>query len=256
MLTGLLKMKQVFETALYFGLGDLKSRYKRSSLGPLWLVFGTFIGVVGLGFVWGTLLKVDLKNFIPSLAVGLIIWQYLSASITESTNIYYRNVSVIKNYLVSLWLFPLQLFFKQIFYFLHNCIVLFAVFLYFDINPGFGWFYSFLGLVLVGANMLWLSVLIGFVATRFRDVEAFILAAMPLLFFISPVLFKPSSLGEYSYIIDFNPLSHFISLIRGPLLGNTPSLGLYVIIAISGVVGLLLSQCYLNRAGRRISYWV
>jgi ABC-type polysaccharide/polyol phosphate export permease len=74
--TGVLDLTEALKrlsVALYFAWSDTKARYKRSVLGPFWLVLSTMVGVVGLGVIWSVLLKVDRREFIPSLTIGLIV---------------------------------------------------------------------------------------------------------------------------------------------------------------------------------------
>src|SRR4051812_1836918 len=67
----------LFHVIVYMAVGDLRSRYRRSVLGPLWITLGTAAGTVGLGLVWSELLKMDRAVFVPSLTAGLIMWQLL-----------------------------------------------------------------------------------------------------------------------------------------------------------------------------------
>jgi hypothetical protein len=39
----------LFHVIVYMAVGDLRSRYRRSVLGPLWITLGTAAGTVGLG---------------------------------------------------------------------------------------------------------------------------------------------------------------------------------------------------------------
>jgi len=78
-------------------LSDVRARYKRSVLGPLWLTLGTAAGSVGLGLLWSELLKIEAKDFVPSLTAGLILWQFISGVITESSTLYGRQAAIIRN---------------------------------------------------------------------------------------------------------------------------------------------------------------
>ena len=50
------------------------------------------------------------------------------------------------------------------------------------------------GLLLVIANLYWISLLIGTLGARFRDLEYLISMIMPLLMFLSPVMYRPNAL--------------------------------------------------------------
>ena len=73
----------LLKNAIYLAWNDVKARYRKSVLGPLWQTLGNLIAVVGFSFVWASLLEQDLRTFVPSLAVGLIIWQLVAGAIGE-----------------------------------------------------------------------------------------------------------------------------------------------------------------------------
>lgn len=243
-------------TAWYFAWGDLKTRYRRSALGPLWLVLGTGIGVVGLGYVWATLLNMDADQFVPLLTVGLVVWQLVSACLTESSNVLYRHAKVIRNLRVSFLLFPLQLLMKHFLYFLHNLIVVVAVFIVFQVPLSWVQLMAIPGLLIVLGNMLWVITFIGIFAARYRDVEALIASIMPLLFFLSPVLYKPSNLGVKSQLAWLNPLTYLITVIRDPLQGNMPPLFVYGVSLAMLLIGSLVTWRFLISKQNRIAFWM
>lgn len=247
---------RVLSTSWYFAWGDLRTRYKRSALGPAWLVLGTSIGVAGLGYVWATLLNMPKEEFVPLLTVGLVVWQFISSCINESSNVFYRNSVVIRNVKLPLLLFSMQLLFKHFFYFLHNLIVIVFVYMFFDL--GFKWEYllSILGFFIVSVNMLWIITVVGMIGARYRDLEAFIASIMPLLFFLSPVLYKPATLGLKAKLLWFNPFTYMISLIRDPLQGFVPSIEVYIVSLISIVFGFCLLLFLLRKYSKRLAFWM
>jgi len=246
----------LLDTAWYFAWGDLKTRYKRSVLGPMWLVLGTAIGVVGLGYVWATLLNMDADEFVPLLTVGLVVWQLVSTCLTESSNVFYKNASVIRNLKVSFWLFPLQLLMKHFLYFLHNLTVVVVVFIIFNVPLSWVQLMAIPGLFIVLINMLWVIVFVGVFATRYRDIEAFLSSVMPLLFFLSPVLYKPSNLGIKSQLAWLNPFTYLITVIRDPLQGNLPPMFVYVVSLVMLFVGWVVTWRLFVRKQNRIVFWM
>lgn len=246
----------LFKTAWYFAWGDLKSRYRRSSFGPLWLVLGTAIGVTGLGYVWATLLNMQTDQFVPLLTIGLVVWQLVSACISESSDVFYKHAKVIRNLKVPLLLFPLQLLFKHLLYLGHNLIVVFAVIIIFQIPFSWSQTLAIPGLLIVLANMLWVITLIGIVASRYRDVQSFIASIMPLLFFLSPVLYKPSNLGLKSQLLWLNPLTYLITLIRDPLQGQIPPLFVYLTSLVMLLLGASFTYWLMMKKRERIAFWM
>src|ERR687884_135363 len=77
-------------------LQDIKLRYRGSMLGPFWLTITTLVMVVAMGIIYPHLFHVDTKEYIPYLAVGLIVWQLLSSLAIEGCETFLREESVIQ----------------------------------------------------------------------------------------------------------------------------------------------------------------
>ena len=88
---------QRWEYCLYLGWVDVKLRYRRSVLGPLWLTISMAALASSMAFVWSTLFGMELGELFPYLTCGLIIWNYVSSSILESCNTFIAHTSVISS---------------------------------------------------------------------------------------------------------------------------------------------------------------
>ena len=66
------------------GIDDLLLRYTRTRLGPLWMTLSLAVYVGGLGLVWGTIFNIDLAAFFPYMAIGLVVWLFLSGTVGEA----------------------------------------------------------------------------------------------------------------------------------------------------------------------------
>jgi len=208
--------------SFYFAWGDTKARYRRSVLGPFWLVLGTTIGVAGLGFLWSALLKIDRASFIPSLTIGLVVWQLIAGCVIESPSVFTRNATVIRNLKTPYLIFPVQLLLRQLINFGHNLIVVLVVLVIFPPPLSLVQFLIAPGLLLLIGNLLWVAVMLGMLGARFRDLEPLIAAFMPMMFFLSPVIYRPNQLAIHEQIVWLNPFSYMISLIRDPMQGFAP----------------------------------
>ena len=242
--------------ALYLAWSDTRARYRRSVLGPLWLTLGTAIGVVGLGWLWSELLKIDRATFIPSLTAGLIIWQVLAGCITESASIFVKQGSVIRNLQLPYFSHPLQLVFRHLVNFSHNLVVYIAVVIVLSVPVTWSTLLVVPGIVLLFLNLAWIALLIGLLGARFRDIEYLLATLVPLLFFVSPVLFRPNYLPFSSDLIWLNPLSHLIEVVRDPLLGVAPPWYVYATVCGMLISGWCITIALFNTRRNRIAYWV
>src|SRR5690242_3738603 len=62
---------------------DIRLRYRGSLLGPFWLTISTIIMIAAMGLIYARLFHVDTATYLPFLAVGLVLWQFLSTVINE-----------------------------------------------------------------------------------------------------------------------------------------------------------------------------
>ena len=62
---------------------DIRQRYRRSVLGPFWITLTMMATIAGMGPLYAALLKIDARDFIPYLALGLIAWGLVSSIILE-----------------------------------------------------------------------------------------------------------------------------------------------------------------------------
>jgi ABC-type polysaccharide/polyol phosphate export permease len=246
-----------FPIAAHFAWGDTKARYRRSLLGPFWIVLSTAIGVAGLGILWSTLLKMDKNTFIPSLTIGLVIWQLIAGCIVESPTVFLRNAMLIRNLRTPFLLFPVQMLLRQLINFLHNCLVILVVLcIYPPAINGLVPLLSLLGLLLVLGNLLWMALLIGMLGARYRDIDPLLASIMPMLFFLSPVIYRPDHLIISPVIVWANPFTYLIGVIRDPLQGIVPSSSMYYVTIGMLVMGWFIALSLLNYRRNRIAFWV
>lgn len=235
---------------------DLRARYRRSVLGPLWLTLGTSIGALALSFIWSELMHKDVVEFIPTLTAGLILWQFISGVLGESPGLFIRQALLIRNLSLPLAIYPIQLLLRHLLNLVHYAPVylLIALCVSLPVNA-----YTLLvipGLLLVTLNLLWLALLIGLLGARFRDLEYLLTMAMPLLMLLSPVFYRPDFLHISETYIWLNPVSHLIELIRNPLLGQP--IPLFVLYTNLGMllIGSITTLWLFQRMRHRIAFWV
>lgn len=240
---------------LYFALSDTRARYARSVLGPWWITMGTAIGVIGLALVWSTVMGVKTSDMLPNLAVGLIIWFFMAGIISESPSCYVNQSAIIKNYNIPLFVHNLRLLSKHLINCVHNLVIVLIVFMV------YGWpaidniALSLLGMFILILNLAWVSLLLSILGARFRDLGPSIDALMPILFFLTPILYKKADIVGSSLWLDYNPISILFSIVKSPLTGAA-ELNNYWIMASCAVVGWLIAGSLLSVKKQKIVFWV
>jgi len=240
----------------FMAWSDVRARYKRSVLGPLWITLSTAFGVVGLGFVWSALFHLERRTYIPTLTIGLILWQFISGTIIESSSVFIRQTGLIKNLDLPISLHA-QLVLRQFINFAHNIPLYFVVVLVLGSPLNWNCLWAIPALALLIMNLFWIVLLIGVLGTRFRDLEYLISTAMPLLMFFSPVMYSPENLpATTAKFIWFNPVAHLIEIVRYPLLGKIPPDFIIASNLALLIIGGSITLFAFNRKRNRIALWL
>ena len=238
------------------GWRDIRRRYRRSVLGPFWLTISMGVFVAALGTLYGALLKIDLANYVPFLALGFIVWTLISGMITEGCTAFTGAEGIIKQTHQPLSVHLYRIIWSNFIIFCHNFVIFVVVAILFSLWPGWTGLLALPGLMFLCLNGVWAGLLLGIVSARFRDVPPLVASIMRVAFFVTPIIWMPSLLPGRAVLLDFNPFFHFLELVRAPLLGQVP--GLVSWLAVVGITlgGWLVTFVMFRRYRWRIAYWV
>ena len=64
------------------GWQDMTLRYRRSKFGPFWITISMGIQILTMGLVFGQLFGASIHKFLPFLAIGVILWSYITAVVS------------------------------------------------------------------------------------------------------------------------------------------------------------------------------
>lgn len=238
---------------------DIRNLFVRTRLGTLWHAIGLIIVVAVIGTFFGAIFKGELTgyaDYIPFLAVGLVVWTFLSAVVNESCLVFNTRAKMLRHISYPFSTIPLTITFKSLFIFVQNLTLsAIAYVIFFHSLPVLPVPLLF-GVLLVAVNVYWLGLLTAVVCTRFRDLPQIITGAMYIGFFLSPIIWKEDFLGRYIYLNDLNPFYHLISLVRLPFLGiQTPSFMWIMGVAYAVIGGSITAAIYV-RLNKKIPYWL
>lgn len=249
---------QSFFLPLYLAKADIRQRYRRSTLGPFWITLSTGVMIACLGLIFGTLFKSPLKEFLPFLSAGLIIWGFISTTLSDATTVFATAEPIIKQLPIPLFTHILRMVARNFYIFLHNLII-FPIVLLCVANPlTINVLYVFPGLTILVANLLWMSLILGVVCARYRDLTQIVLSVLQIFFYITPIIWMPSSLPSRAslMLIEPNPFFHLIEIIRLPLMGQVPTPSNWMYSIFLTVIGWLLANLIFNKYRTRVAYWL
>jgi ABC-2 type transport system permease protein len=241
---------------------DIRQRYRRSVLGPIWITISMAVTAVALGVLYAGLFQNDLSVQLPYILVGFIVWAFISGCISEGSEVFITNEGLIKQLPAPLSVHVYRLVWRQVLFFAHNMIVYAVMFVIFPQPLGWTSLTVFPALVLLAVNGAWVALLLGIVTTRFRDMAPITQSLVQLLFFLTPIvwiyqdLLDNPAVADRARLVEFNPLLHFIEIVRQPLLGEEQHLRHWIVVLVITVVGWALTFAVVRRFRSRVAYWV
>jgi ABC-2 type transport system permease protein/lipopolysaccharide transport system permease protein len=238
------------------GLHDIRQRYRRSILGPFWITLSMGIMVGALGLLYGTIFKQDMHDYLPFLAAGFILWGLISALITDGTQVFIGAGGLIRQLPAPLSAHVYRLLWSSLITFAHNALIFVVVALWFGLNPGWTALLALPALGVLLLNGFWMALLLGLLSARFRDIPLVVANVVQIMFFMTPVIWKPEMLPGRALILDLNPFYHLVEILRAPLLGEVPALENWLAVIGITLVGWAIALWFYSAYRWRIPYWV
>lgn len=237
-------------------LQDVKLRYRGSVLGPFWLTISTLLMVAGMGIVYAQLFQLDLRSYLPFLAVGLIVWQFLAGMINEGCETFLREAVVIQQVPIPFSIHAYRSVFRNLIVLAHNLIIVPFAIVLFSIPIDWRLLSVVPALFVLAVNGLWISILLGMISARFRDIPPIVGSLLQALFFVTPVIWPLSALTDWQIIATANPFFAAVDVLRAPLIGVPTAASSWPMLLATTVIGCLLTFAMFARFRSRIAYWI
>ncbi|MDD4278004.1 MAG: ABC transporter permease [Candidatus Cloacimonetes bacterium] len=240
------------------GWQDIRQRYRRSSLGPFWITISMGVLIGALGLVFGNLFATSMKEFLPFLTIGLILWMLITTAINEGCVGFTAAEAMIKQLPLPLFTHILRVLWRNIIIFLHNLVIFPLVLLVFWVPLKANALLAVPGMLLIVINLSWVALLLGVFCTRFRDVPQIVGNFLQVFFYLTPIIWLPQLLPKRASVLllDANPFFHLIEIVRAPLLGMSPSALSWIVALVLALVGWSLTILFYGRFRSRIAYWL
>lgn len=251
-------LKQI-DLVTLLGWQDVKQRYRRSKLGPLWLTISTGVLICTIGLVFGQIFSVPMEKYLPFLTLGLIIWNFIIATITDGCNGFIAADHIIKQLPLPLSMHILRIMWRNIIILLHNLVIFPLVLLVIGKGPNFGFLMlALMGFFILVLSLTWMTLLLATVCSRFRDFPQIVISLFQVVFYLTPIIWLPSAIPDKRKIefLEFNPFFHLIEIVRAPLLGNYPTHSNWVVGITIVLVGWLFSLAVYGAYKKRIAFWL
>lgn len=235
---------------------SFKARYKGTMLGAFWLTATAAVTVLGLGVIYAQVFQVDFRSYLPYVAIGMMVWGLINGFLTESVSTFTGTASVFTQIKIPMSVFPLSLTGRLMTAFFYRALVVILI-LFVGGKAIAPWqvLASLAGVALITWVGFWTALLFGILGARFRDFGQLINAFMTFAFFMTPVFWDASRLSQYAFVAHYNPLYHFLNIVRGPLLGATDIGISFLVAAVFSVIMPVAAFGMFAKFRHRLAYW-
>lgn len=238
---------------------DIAVRYRRTSIGLLWLFLAFGLFVVVMGWKYSYLMGRDPAEFIPYLAVGYMLWRFMVMILSDAVGSLHHHRSYIMDGRTRMTDYMLRSMAKALFHFLFAAVIV-AVVVAWSPKVGFAEYATMaLTFPLLVMNMFWINVCVSLLGARYPDMQEVLGTVLMAAFLLTPIIWDVSRFPPDTTrgaLARLNPAFHMIEVVRAPVLGQMPEATSLLVVGGMVAGGWLLAILMYRRYARFVALWV
>lgn len=215
---------------------NLKIKYNNSRFGFIWSLINPVMMIVTTSIVFSGLLSINLYEYIITVSAAMVGWIFFNQVSFSSSIIFISYENIIRKINFTKVCLPISLVCTTLIDNLFFIFMVLSFHSFYGVNLNVLYFILSFALLILFA--IGCSLYFSIINIYFRDFQWILTMAMQILFFLTPILYKPKFLNDsllYN-IVRYNPLTYMIGNISISLLGGTPP---FIDIIISSVIAFL-----------------
>lgn len=228
---------------------DFKTKYKRSILGVLWSFLNPLLMLCVQYFVFSTIFKNDVENFVVYLLIGVVMFNFFSESCGMSLTSILGNAGLITKVYVPKYVYPLTRTMSSVVNLLISLIPLVIMCLLTGVHFTKAVILAPFFLICLVVFCLGLGLLLSASMVFFRDTQ-FLWNVLSMMWMYATPIFYPESIlpDNYKFVLQINPLYYFIQNTRICILdGISPEPFAYVQCFLIAIGMLLFGAFVFNK---------
>jgi lipopolysaccharide transport system permease protein len=224
---------------------DFILRYKGSALGVLWILLVPLMQLLTLVFVFDKVVPLNIDSYPAFVFCGLLPWTWFSSSLSTAAGLFVSNRDLVRRpNFPPLILIIVNTCSNLLLYLLVLPLVVILLLVY---NHSFNWTLFLLPVLILIESILiqGLSVIIATCNVFYRDVQQITAVILTLLFYITPVFYKPQQVNpRYALLFKLNPMASLVKAYRDVLFYAQPP-----------EFSVLLLTCAITLLITALGYW-
>lgn len=212
-----------------FTIREIKSRYKASILGPVWIVIYPLLTAFILNIVFGYFIRVDTGDipYFLFLLSGLVVWNFFQQGLIVAKDALIWNRDLITKSAFPKSTLPLSYVLSKIPDHVVYLFILLLFLLFEGIKIEVNSVLIFILIIPLFLFSAGISLLIALTNAIFRDFGRLVEFLLLILFYITPIVYPETMVPEkFKFILFLNPLSLLIIFSRSLLFNHEVRLDL------------------------------
>lgn len=235
---------------------DLKSRYKGSVLGFLWMFLNPLLQLLVYTIVFSTIMRMGIDKFYLFLFVALVPWLFFSTCLSAGTGVVFSQQDMVKKIYFPREVLPISFTISQFVNMLLSFIVIFVVIFISGIAiNGIALLYLPLIMIIEFILALGTTYLVSALNVYFRDLEHILSIISMAWMYLTPVIYPVDMVpGHLVKLFYLNPMTSITIAYRDILYyGRVPEMGTLVNAVIMGVAILIIGQLVFSKLQRHFA---
>jgi lipopolysaccharide transport system permease protein len=242
---------------------DIITQYKQTVLGPLWyFIQPLFTGVI-FTLIFNNLAAIPTGDGIPAFLfnlAGITSWNYFSSCLSGTSNTFTANQGIFGKVYFPRVITPLSVVVSNLIRFGIQLIVFVCFYIYFvaftdkaeNAVPEMAIVLLPLLIMFMGLFGLGFGMIISSMTTKYRDLTFLVGFGVQLLMYGSAVMYPLSyfkeKVPEYSWVVEYNPMTTIIELFRYMTLGiGDFSISKFMYAGVVSIVFFLIGLVIFNK---------
>ncbi len=225
-------------------LRDLKVLYRQTALGACWAIAQPLFTVLIFTVIFGHFAKIPTDGAPYALFAGsaVVLWTYFSEAVRRSANGLVAEAELIRKIYFPRLVIPLATVVSPMVDFAIALGVLLALMAWYGAVPDWHLLLAVPTLIVTAMLALGVSLWLGPVNVRFRDIKHTLPFLIQIWMYASPIVYASSIVpASVRWIYALNPMVGLIEAFRFAILGGTPPDVFAVAVSVAAALALLVS---------------
>jgi homopolymeric O-antigen transport system permease protein len=210
---------------------DIKKRYKRSTLGFLWVMLDPLLMMLIFYVIFSRIFGGAVGNYTAYVMSGIIMWQLFAQGTKVSSMAFISNTNLINKLYLPKSIFPVAVVASSLTHFIFSLVPLFAIIIFSGTHPSYYIALLPITIALIFIFSVGVSLAISTLTVFFHDVSYIYDVLLMGWMYVSAIFYPVSIVPQKLQILmSLNPIYHYISLFRACIYDSTTPVAEHIVL--------------------------